>query len=196
MCECVNVHASTLHVCETFDHVCSISYITSLNYYPFWTEILSSFQDLKLSEHWFWEYGSPGISSCVAELKHPTILRHCVTENQQDPLTPLYSTTYQKTRILNKLSFHTSYNVRKFQNSPDQNSIYIITLSLERGHTVAQLVEALRYKPEGCELDSLWCHWNFSLTYSLKPHYGPGISSSSNRNEYQEYFLGVKAASA
>jgi len=29
---------------------------------------------------------------------------------------------------------------------------------------VAQLVEALRYKPEGREFDSQWCHWNFSLT--------------------------------
>ena len=26
------------------------------------------------------------------------------------------------------------------------------------------------------------------------PHYGPGVESASNRNEYQEYFLGVKAA--
>jgi hypothetical protein len=32
------------------------------------------------------------------------------------------------------------------------------------GHAVAQLVEALRYKPEGRGLDSRWCHWIFSLT--------------------------------
>ena len=32
------------------------------------------------------------------------------------------------------------------------------------GHAVAQLVEALRYKPEGRRFDSRWCHWNFSLT--------------------------------
>ena len=29
---------------------------------------------------------------------------------------------------------------------------------------VAQLVEALRYKPEGRGFDSRWCHWNFSMT--------------------------------
>jgi hypothetical protein len=29
---------------------------------------------------------------------------------------------------------------------------------------VAQLVEALRYKPERRGFDSRWCHWNFSLT--------------------------------
>ena len=27
---------------------------------------------------------------------------------------------------------------------------------------------------------------------SFRPHYGPGVDSASNRNEYQEYFLGVK----
>jgi hypothetical protein len=26
---------------------------------------------------------------------------------------------------------------------------------------VAQLVEGLRYKPEGGGFDSRWCHWNF-----------------------------------
>jgi hypothetical protein len=31
---------------------------------------------------------------------------------------------------------------------------------------------------------------------SFRTHYGPGIDSASNRNEYQEYFLGVKAAGA
>ena len=37
-------------------------------------------------------------------------------------------------------------------------------------------------------------HWNFSLTYSFRSYYGPGVDSASNRNEYQEYFMGVKAA--
>jgi hypothetical protein len=59
------------------------------------------------------------------------------------------------------------------------------------GYAVAQLVEALRYKPEGRGFDSQWCNWNFSLTY-----YGPGVDSASSKNEYHEYFLGVKAAGA
>jgi len=50
---------------------------------------------------------------------------------------------------------------------------------------MAQLVEVLRYKPEGRGFDSRW--W---------PHYVPGVDSLPNRNEYQEYFLGVKAAGA
>ena len=32
-----------------------------------------------------------------------------------------------------------------------------------------QLVEALRYNPEGRRFDSRWSHWNFSLTYSFRP---------------------------
>ena len=31
---------------------------------------------------------------------------------------------------------------------------------------------------------------------SFRSHYGPGVDSASNRNEYQEYFLVVKAAGA
>jgi hypothetical protein len=46
--------------------------------------------------------------------------------------------------------------------------------------------------PEGRGFDSRWCHWNSSLTQSSQPHYGPGIDTASNRNEYQEYFLGGK----
>jgi len=31
---------------------------------------------------------------------------------------------------------------------------------------------------------------------SFRSHYDPGVDSASKRNEYQEYFLGVKAAGA
>jgi hypothetical protein len=66
----------------------------------------------------------------------------------------------------------------------------IIVLLL--GHAVAQLGEALRYKTEGRGFDSRLCHWNFSFTQSFRPHYGPGVDSASNINDYQEYFLRVK----
>jgi len=59
---------------------------------------------------------------------------------------------------------------------------------------VTQLVEALRYKSEGRVFDFRWCHWNFLLAWPFRPHYCPGVDSASNRNEYQEYFLGVKVA--
>jgi hypothetical protein len=31
----------------------------------------------------------------------------------------------------------------------------------------------------------------FQLTYSFQPHYGPGVDSASNRNDYQESSWGV-----
>jgi hypothetical protein len=37
---------------------------------------------------------------------------------------------------------------------------------------------------------------NFIDIKSFRSHYGPGVDSASNRNEYQENFLGVKAAGA
>jgi len=62
------------------------------------------------------------------------------------------------------------------------------------GRAEAQLVEALRCKPEGRGFDSRWCR-NYSLT-SFRMHYDPGVDSAFDRNEYQEYFLEVKAAGA
>ena len=61
---------------------------------------------------------------------------------------------------------------------------------------MAQLVEALRYKLEDRGFDSRLCYWNFSLKLSFRLHYGPELDSVCNRNEYQEYFLGVKEAGA
>jgi hypothetical protein len=55
---------------------------------------------------------------------------------------------------------------------------------------VAQLVEALRYKPEGRGLDDVIGYFN------LHNSPGPEIDSASNRNKYQDCFLGVKAAGA
>ena len=37
---------------------------------------------------------------------------------------------------------------------------------------------------------------NFIDIKSFRSHYGPRVDSSSNRNEYQEHFLGIKAAGA
>ena len=54
----------------------------------------------------------------------------------------------------------------------------------DAGNAKAQLVETLHYKRTGGRFDSRW--WSF------RPHYGPVVDSASNRNEYQEYFLGGK----
>jgi hypothetical protein len=90
----------------------------------------------------------------------------------------------------------------KFPNG-DSNLIGLTSMILNvmypnfLGHDAGeQLFEALRYKPQVRGFHSRRCHWNFSLIHSFLPHYGPRIESASNRNEYQEYFLGVKAAGA
>ena len=36
----------------------------------------------------------------------------------------------------------------------------------------------------------------FIAIKSFRSHYDPGVDSASNRNEYEEHFLGVKAADA
>ena len=63
----------------------------------------------------------------------------------------------------------------------------------DRGSTV---VKVLCYKSEG-----RWFYSRLLLEFfidikSFRSHYDPGVDSASNRNEYQEYFLGVKAAGA
>jgi hypothetical protein len=68
----------------------------------------------------------------------------------------------------------------------------LLMLCLTLLSAVAQLVEALRYKPEDRGFDSQWCQRNVSLTWFFRSHYGPGVDSACNRNECQEYFLGRK----
>ena len=57
--------------------------------------------------------------------------------------------------------------------------------------TAVQLVEALCYKSEGRGFDSRWCHWNFSLTESARPHCGPGVDSLLEKR-VSGIFPGVK----
>jgi len=83
-------------------------------------------------------------------------------------------------------------------------SIVAISVGLEPGSCLIGLISGsitfcislqlllLCYKSEGRWFDSRWCHWNFSFTQSFQSHYGPGVDSASNRNEYQEFFLGGK----
>ena len=61
----------------------------------------------------------------------------------------------------------------------------------DRGSTVGKV---LCYKSEGLWFDPSWCQFiDIKLFLS---HYGSGVDSASSRNEYQELFLGVKAAGA
>ena len=63
--------------------------------------------------------------------------------------------------------------------------LYYFTLG-DRGGTVVKVL--VRFQMVSLEF--------FIDIKSFRSHYGPGVDSASNRNEYQEYFLGVKAAGA
>ena len=56
-------------------------------------------------------------------------------------------------------------------------------MTVDHGGTV---VKVLCYKSESRWFDPSWCHWNFSLTYN----------PSDRNTQYQEHFLGIKAAGA
>ena len=57
------------------------------------------------------------------------------------------------------------------------------------GHAVAQLVEALRHKLDGCGFDSRWCHWNFSF---FGPITALGFTQPLTEMSTRNISLGVK----
>ena len=85
---------------------------------------------------------------------------------------------------------HKADKLSKFQGIT-QSTIFKTTLW---GGTV---VKVLCYKSEGRSLvrSQLVSVEFFTDIKSFRSQYGSGVDSASNRNEYQEYFLGVKAAS-
>jgi len=59
---------------------------------------------------------------------------------------------------------------------------------------VSTVVKVMCYNSEGRWFDPSWCHLEFFVDIkSFRSHYGPGVDSASNRNEYQEYLLGGKS---
>jgi hypothetical protein len=71
-----------------------------------------------------------------------------------------------------------------------EQTAIVSVYSIKWMYTVAQLFEALHYKPEGRGFVFKLCH--SKLTFL--PYYDTGFDVASNRNEYQVYLLGAKAA--
>ena len=71
--------------------------------------------------------------------------------------------------------------------------IIIIIIIITRGTAVAQCCATTR-KVAGSFPTGVTGF--FIVIESFRSHYDPGIESASNRNEYQVYFLRVKAAGA
>ena len=73
----------------------------------------------------------------------------------------------------------------------------VLHLSLKfYGDRSSTVLKVLCYNSQGRFFDPRWRHWYFSLTYFFRSHYVSGVESASNRNEFQEDFLGVNAAGA
>jgi hypothetical protein len=67
---------------------------------------------------------------------------------------------------------------------------YPHVLALASKHTRTRIQKALHVRPFIIIIIMIIIsssgHWILQLTKSFQPHYGPGVDSASNRNEYQE----------
>jgi hypothetical protein len=61
---------------------------------------------------------------------------------------------------------------------------------------MAQLVEALRYKPDGRGFDYRWYHWNSSLTYSFRRTMVLESTQPLTEISTRNISCGIKAAGA
>jgi hypothetical protein len=104
--------------------------------------------------------------------------RHPVTKT----FTPLHYTSLHYTSLhfttLHTTSLH--FTTLHYTSLPSHLSYVQIVM----GRAVAQLVMALRYKPEGHSFDSGWSYSYFSLTPFFRPSYGLGVDSACDRYEY------------
>jgi len=74
--------------------------------------------------------------------------------------------------------------------------VYLLVLVYLLGTAVAQWLRCCGINREvACSIPAGVSGFFIDIK-TFRSHYGPGVDSASNKNEYQEYFLGVKAAGA
>jgi hypothetical protein len=83
-----------------------------------------------------------------------------------------------------------SYQTYNIQCFPIEREVFCV------GHAVAQVIEALRYKPEGRGFDSQWCHWNFHCRNPLGRTVSLGSAQLLTEMRTRNISWGVKAAGA
>jgi len=71
---------------------------------------------------------------------------------------------------------------------------YFVTIYLGGGGAVAQWLRCCATNRKVTGSIPAGVSGSFIDIKSFRSHCGPGVDSASNRNEYQEHFLGVKAA--
>jgi len=74
--------------------------------------------------------------------------------------------------------------------------LYLRCFLLYVGTAVAQWLRCCATNPKVAGSIPAGVRGFFIDIKSFRSHYDPGVDSASNRNEYQEYFRGVKAAGA
>ena len=67
-------------------------------------------------------------------------------------------------KFLTRLFSHSTLQVNSLPSTRQEIPHVLKNYKVQQGHAVAQLVEALRHKPEGRGFDSRWCQWIYSLT--------------------------------
>ena len=85
------------------------------------------------------------------------------------------------------------YNLVNKTNLVDD--LFLVYAPISRGTSVAQWLRCRATNRKVAGSIPAGVSGFFINMKSFRQHYGPGLDSS-NRNEYQEYFLGVKAAGA
>ena len=78
---------------------------------------------------------------------------------------------------------------------PRDNTIAVINISIS-GNAVAQWLRCCATNRKVARSIPAGVTGFFIDIKSFRSHYGPRVDSASNRNEYQEHFLGVKSAGA
>ena len=89
----------------------------------------------------------------------------------------------------NDVSTNTGPHIRRWS-----HNIIILTIVLQWGTAVVQWLRSCARNRKVARSIPAGVTGFFIDIKSFRSQYGPGVDSASNRNEYQEYFLGVKAA--
>ena len=105
-----------------------------------------------------------------------------------------YDGDFTQTVRLVSRAHSTNKNSRQPRSVTRPIILKLILCMWDRSSTV---IKVPCYKSEGRLVRSLLVSLEFFIDIrSFWSHYGPRVDSASNRNEYQEHFLGVKAAGA
>ena len=94
--------------------------------------------------------------------------------------------------------FHPAYQtvIHIVARNKQRLKINILRINILRGTAVGQWLRCYATNRNVAGSIPVGVSGFFIDIKSFRSHYGPGVDSASNRKEYQEYFLGVKAAGA